>query len=173
MKHKRLLLNAILLMGIGLCGLEAQSTLYVKEKAGTQTPNTLSSIKKLSFPSGNLAISKKDGSTSTFALNSIRYLSFTTTSTDVQAVEIATGSGLSLYPNPVADQLQISYHTVQAGSVQLAIVNMQGSIVQQQSLSSQSGINQATILVAQLPVGLYILRLQSGTKLETIKFYKN
>ena len=160
-------------MGIELTGLQAQSTLYVKEKSGTQTPIALSGITKLTFPPGSLVITKTGGSTSTYALSNLRSLSFTGTANDVQTIAIEGNSSISLFPNPVADQLQISYQAVQAGSVQLAIVNVQGSIVQQQSVNSQSGANQATISVAQLPAGLYILRLQSGTTLESIKFYKN
>ena len=172
MKHKRLSLSSLLLLFLGLTGLQAQSILYVKEKMGMQTPIALSIVKKLTFPPDSLVISRTKGGTGTYGLSSLRYLSFTDFTTDAPQIEINGNISLSLFSNPVADHLQISYQMAQAASVQFAIVNMQGSIVQQQILSSQSGTNQASILVAQLPVGLYIIRLQSSTKLATIKFYK-
>jgi hypothetical protein len=173
MKNNRFRLCALLLLCIGLTGLKAQSTLYVKEKSGTQTTIVLSDLKKLAIPPGSLVITKTTGSTSTFALSNLRYLSFINYTTDVRSIETDGNSSLSIFPNPVSDQLHISYKTAQACKVQFAIVNVQGSIVQQQSLSSQSGTNHATFAVNHLPVGLYILRLQSGSILETIKFYKN
>lgn len=55
MRHKRLKLSAVLLLGLGLTGLQAQ-TMYVKESSGTQTAYTLSNIQKMSFSSGNLTV---------------------------------------------------------------------------------------------------------------------
>src|SRR5690554_5092155 len=59
MRHKRLKLSAVLLLGLGLTGLQAQ-TMYVKESSGTQTAYALSNIQKMSFSSGNLTVTKTD-----------------------------------------------------------------------------------------------------------------
>ncbi|MEY3451220.1 MAG: hypothetical protein RL711_1046 [Bacteroidota bacterium] len=48
MRQKRLKLSAVFLLGLGLTGLQAQ-TMYVKEKSGTQTAYTLSSLRKMTF----------------------------------------------------------------------------------------------------------------------------
>ena len=172
MRHKKLKLSAILLLGLGLTGIQAQSTLYVKEHSGIQTPYTLSSIRKLTFPTGNITVNKTNGSTSTFALSNIRYLNFIDLTTNVSQVGIQESSNIILYPNPVIDQLQISYESIKAGNVQVEIIDVQGKVLHQQTIISQNGTNHALISVSQLPKALYVFRLQSGDKIEIIKFLK-
>ena len=173
MKHKKLKLSALLLLGLGLTGLQAQSTLYVKEHSGTQTSYTLSSIRKLTFPTGNMTVNKNAGSPTTYALNDIRYLNFIDLTTGVTQTDKAKSSNIELYPNPVNDQLQISYETLNAGNVQVEIIDLQGKVLLQQTISSQNGTNQAIIPVSQLAKGLYVCRLQSNDKIGNIKFIKN
>ena len=82
MRHKKLKLSIVLFLGIGLTGLQAQN-MYVKEKSGTQTTYSLSAVKKISFLSGNIAISKIDGNSDVYSLERIRYLSFRDLSTSI------------------------------------------------------------------------------------------
>jgi uncharacterized protein (TIGR02145 family) len=83
MRHKRLKLSAVLLLGLELTGLQAQ-IMYVKESSGTQTAYTLSNIQKMSFSSGNLTVTKTDNSSWVFALSDLRYLNFSDITTDLQ-----------------------------------------------------------------------------------------
>src|ERR1035437_1536276 len=108
MRYKKIKLSAMLLLGIGLAGLQAQSSMNVKENSGTQTSYTLTGIRKLTFPTGSMLVTKTDGSTNTYTLSSIRYLNFTNLTTSVSQVDNQANSGSILYPNPVIDQLQIS-----------------------------------------------------------------
>jgi len=152
--------------------IQAQSTLYVKEHSGTQTPYALSSIRKLTFPTGNMTVNKNAGSPTTYALSDIRYLNFTDLTTGVLETDKAESSYIMLYPNPVNDQLQISYETQKTGNIQIEIVDLQGKVLLQQSINCQNGTNQAIIPVSQLAKGIYLCRLQSNDKVENIKFIK-
>ena len=172
MKHKKLLLCALLLFGFGLTGIKAQTHLYVKEKSGTQTPFTASSIRTLTFAAGKLAVNKTDGNLGTCALSAIRYLSFNDYTTDVPQISSRQGSKLAIYPNPVARQLQISYETAKAGNVEVEIIDLQGKVLHQQVISSNAGANHATIAVTKLPNGIYLCRVNKGTSIETTKFLK-
>lgn len=172
-QHKKVFLSVLLLFSIGLTGLYAQNKLYVKEKAGTQTSFTINNVRKLTFASGNMMVNKTDKSTSAYALSNTRYLSFRDFTTDVPQISLQESSNLILFPNPVTDQLQISYETMSEGTVQVAIFDVQGKVLLQQNLSSQTGSNHATIPILQLTKGLYMFRLQNGNKLETLKFLKN
>ena len=172
MRYKKVKLSALLLLGIGLSGIQAQSTLYVKEHSGIQTPYTLSSIRKLTFPTGNMTVKKTDGSTNTFALSDIRYLNFIDLTTNVSQVGIQESSSIILYPNPVIDQLQISYESIKAWNVQVEIIDVQGKVLHQQTIISKNGTNHALIPVSQLSKGLYVCRLQSNEKIEIFKFLK-
>jgi len=170
MRHKKIKLSALLLLGLGLTGLQAQSTLFVKEHSGTQTSYTLSSIRKLTFPTGNMMVNKTDGSTSTYTLSDIRYLNFSGLTTVSQIGN--QKSSITIYPNPVIDQLQINYETLKAGNVQVEIVDIQGRVLHQQTIISQNGTNHAIIPVSQLAEGLYVCRLQNDDKIEIIEFLK-
>jgi len=173
MQHKKVFLSVLLLFGVGLTGLYAQNKLYVKEKAGTQTSFTLNSVRKLTFASGNITVNKTDKSVSVYALSNTRYLSFRDFTTDVSHISLQESSNMILYPNPATDQLQVSYETIHAGTVQVAIFDVQGKVLLQQTLSSQTGTNHATIPVSQLTKGLYMCRLQNINKFGIVKFLKN
>ena len=172
MQNKRLLC-VVFLLSIGFSSLKAQNALYVKEKSGTQTSFTLNGLRKLTFSAGSMMMNKTDGSTSTFTLSTIRSLNFSDQINPISPIVKKERSNLTLYPNPVIDQLQMSYETLKEGSVQVEIIDFQGRILHRQSISSQEGTNQATIPVTQLKKGLYLFRLQNGNNVETIKFIKN
>ena len=75
MRHKKLKLSAVLLLGLGLTSLQAQ-TMYVKESSGTQTAYTLSNVRKMTFSGGNATVQKTDNSTGVYAMSGLKYLSF-------------------------------------------------------------------------------------------------
>lgn len=173
MFHKKIKLIAFLLLGLGLTNTQAQSTMYVLENNGTQTPYPLSSIKNLTFPAGNLQVSKNDGSIAAYTLSNIRYLNFNSLTTNVSQTDNQEINDITLYPNPATDQFQISYNSLQANTVYLQIIDMQGRILRQQTIISQRGINQVEVSLSQLPMGVYICRLQNGNTIKNIKLLKN
>jgi len=171
MLNKKFVFSVMLLLGITVSELYPQNTLNLKEKSGTLTSYALNSINKLTFASGNMTVNKKDGSTSAFALTNIRYLNFTN-ATSIEGISLEK-TNLMLYLNPETDQLGIRYESSISEDVQLQILNIQGKVVYQQTLSSQTGTNYTTISVVQLKNGLYLCLLQNGNKLETVKFIKH
>lgn len=173
MRHKKLKLIVILLLGIGLTGLHAQNKLYVKERTGTQTTFIISSIQKITFTENKMAFTFVGGSTNYFLLNYISSIEFKDLPTSISQIDRQEKSSFILYPNPVIDKLQISYESLKAGSAQIEVIDVQGKVLIRQFISGQNGINHAVIPVAQLQGGLYICILQNEGKLETIKFIKN
>jgi hypothetical protein len=171
MKHKLLLFSVTLLFGFGLTGLKAQ-TMYVNKKTGTQTPFTTSSIRTLTFATGRMAVNKTDKSSVAYTLSGIRYLSFNDYTTEVPQIGSSQNNALEIYPNPSADQLQISYETVKAGNAQVEIIDLQGKILLQQALNCNAGANHVEIKVTKLPKGIYLCRVTNGTRMVTTKFLK-
>jgi len=169
MQNKKWMLWPLLLVSIGYSSLQAQNALVVKEKSGVQTPFTLSGLRKLTFPTSSMTVDKTDGSTSTFALSTIRSLNYSDLLNPISPMVKKERNNLTLYPNPVIDQLQMSYETLKEGSVQVEIIDFQGRILHRQTISSQAGTNQATIPVAQIQKGLYLFRLQNEENNQTIK----
>lgn len=168
MKHKLFKLNALLLLGLGLSGLQAQN-MYVKEKSGTQTAYLLSNIRKMSFSSGNITVSKTTGSTDTYALNEVRYLNFKDLNSGIQVVE-KSNVALLLYPNPVVDVLNIQLSATASQADMIEILSIDGKVVYKQALKSPANIYQVN--VSEFPKGLYLCRVKNGTTPQTTKFSK-
>jgi len=169
MRHKKLKLSAVLLLVLGLTGLQAQ-TMYVKEKSGTQTAYTLSDIRKMSFSSGNILVIKTSGSTDTYALEDIRYLNFKDLTTGLPIAKQDNLNNLTVFPNPVNDVLHIQFAASENQQASLELLSIEGKVVYSQTLSRQAVVYQ--INISSLPKGLYVCKINNGTSIETIKFIK-
>jgi len=167
MKHKKLKLSAVLLLGLGLTSLQAQDSLYVVEKSGTQTQFALSEIKMLTFPSGNLVVNKKDLSSNTYARVDLRQLNFVEIPNAINILE-ETENTIVLFPNPVNEEFKISLQN--AENTQIEIIDLQGRILQKQISSNANELN---VNVTQLTKGLYLCKINNGKTTKTIKFLKN
>jgi len=152
--------------------LQDQNSLFLKEKAGTQTSFALNKISKITFSSGNMVITKMDGVQVVYGLSSIQNLHFSSLSTSLKTLKKQKNS-LTFYPNPVSEQLTICYETTSVSKSQIKIFNLQGKILYQQTENSNEGLNNVVLPVSQLPKGMYVCRIVNGKKSESIKFYKN
>jgi hypothetical protein len=168
MKHKRLKLSGVLLLGLGLTGLQAQ-TMYVKEKSGTQTPYTLSSVRKMTFSGGNAAVQKTDNSTGVYALSGLRYLNFTDLTTGITEPTAQLGhSNLITYPNPVIDVLNIDLTGI-TGEGTISILTLEGKEIQAQNINRSSLV---TLNLNHLSQGIYLCRYSTKTEIKTVKIIK-
>jgi PKD repeat protein len=83
-------------------------------------------------------------------------------------------TGLSIYPNPVTDLIQVSFTAQATGDYAISILNALGQVVgtvYQGELSA--GVNQLGYSTALLPQGVYFLRIESQGNVATQKFVKN
>lgn len=168
MRHKRLKLSGVLLLGLGLTGLQAQ-TMYVKENSGTQTAYTLSSIQKITFSGGNATIQKTDNSTDVYALSELRYLNFANPITRIsEPTDQLTHSTLITYPNPVIDLLNIDLKGM-TGEGTISILTLEGKEIQKQNTNGSSLI---ILNLSQLPKGIYLCRYSNAKEIKTIKIIK-
>jgi hypothetical protein len=135
------------MLGISLTFVHAQFKLNVKEKLGKQTSFALNSIRKLTFTFGNFTVNKTDNIISAYALSDIRFLNLSAL-TFISKISSEENSKLILFPNPVIDQLQISFKSTKAGNARIEIINLMGKILQQQNLNSPIGTNHVAISVA-------------------------
>lgn len=168
MRHKRLKLSALLLLGLGLTGLHAQ-TMYVKENKGTQTAFALGNIQKMSFSSGNITVTKTDNTNGVFALNNLRYLNFTDLSTKIEEPLFFQKQMLSVYPNPVSNVLNIDLTGTAQVEGTLTIFNFEGKPVLNRQVSH---VGVLSIDISHLPKGLYLCRYTNVTETRTVKIIK-
>ena len=79
-------------------------------------------------------------------------------------------AGMSLFPNPAADQVNVELSTSTTGNVRLELVNMLGQVLNKVNTDNKK----ATFNVAELPAGLYMVECyQDGVRIGTAKFVKN
>jgi hypothetical protein len=168
MRHKRLKLGAVLLLGLGLTGLKAQ-TMYVKESSGTQTAYTLSNIQKMSFSSGNLTVTKTDNSSGVYALSDLRYLNFSDISTDLQEDLSVQSQMLKVYPNPVGDILNINLTGMSETEGTLSILNFEGKTVLSRQVNNEGVLS---LDISSLPTGIYLCRYSNAIEIKTVKIIK-
>jgi hypothetical protein len=77
---------------------------------------------------------------------------------------------LEIYPNPVSDQLHVSFGIEQKGSLKISLTNITGQNVYTEELSAFSGTYRKDLQVSQLPPGYYTLQVTcvSGTTTKKI-----
>lgn len=170
MKQKLLKLNAVLLMGLCLSSLQGQTTMNVKATDGTNSVYTLSSIRKLTFPSsGNMTITKFTASTDSYLLTGVCYLNFGDVGTVIEATSNAANGNLYLYPNPVVDVLNIQLSAVESQTTTVELLSIDGKLLNKTRITNTSKYQ---VNVSYLRQGIYLCRLNNGTSIETKKFFK-
>ena len=82
---------------------------------------------------------------------------------------------LSVYPNPVASELNLSLYVPQAlatNTQQVAIYNMGGNLLLQRDLLPGTGAAQQSVDVSGLPNGMYLLQWMDGERVIVTRFMK-
>lgn len=78
---------------------------------------------------------------------------------------------VNLYPIPVQDYLNVDY--ISTGTeTQIQLYTVEGRLIQAVSVASSSGLNQVQLPVADLPKGVYIIRMVENGEAITQKFIK-
>jgi hypothetical protein len=173
MRNKLLTTVAALILSLCFTYAKAQTTLFVKENNGVQTPHALLDIKKLTFAPGTMIVNNENGNTTTYPITGLRSWSFgNNVTTGISSLAVEGKSFITLHPNPVTNQLHIQYESVSEAYVQLRITDIQGRLILRKTISSHYGTNDANINVEQLPQGIYICCLRNGNELATQKFIK-
>jgi len=172
MRQKKIKWSIIVFLCIGMKGLQAQNAMFINYKSGVQTPIDVNSINKLTFNTFDMNVLKKDGSSSSYELNNIRYLNFGI-ATNILSLGCTKNNDLIISPNPVKDKLHIQFESESRGNVQFQIFNMQGRVIYQQAFRSLCGTNNITITLTGFVHGLYICHLVNASKIEIKKFIKN
>ena len=168
MKHKRLKFSTLLLLGLGFTGLQAQ-TVFVRQTSGTQNAYLLSNIEKLSFPSGQITVSLTTGNPDTYSLSNVRYLNFQDLTTGITSEKTQEGT-IQIFPNPVAEVLNIQVSQSLCQSYFIEILSIDGRQVYKETVNQQNNVYQ--INVAKLSQGLYLCKINNGKTTEITKFFK-
>lgn len=93
--------------------------------------------------------------------------------TGINEDPISAVKGVTLYPNPSSDLINIAFHSDKQANVSFEIVDVLGKQVYTENFIAQNGSNLRSVFVNKLKNGLYLVKIQIGTTLTIERFVKN
>jgi hypothetical protein len=157
MKYKKLKLIAVLLLGLGLTGLQAQTS--VNATGG----NASGSGGSLSYSVGQVVYTTNTGTNGSVAQGVQQPFEIS----EVTAIEEAKGINLlvSAYPNPTTNNLTLSTGEFDISNLSFQLYDMNGKLLQNEKITC----NQTSIGMSNLVPATYFVKVIQGRK-EVKKF---
>ena len=85
---------------------------------------------------------------------------------------ISTSAGVTVYPNPFTDQLQLSFQEATSAPLSIKLIDLLGRPLTSWSIDG-TGVRQLLLSIPpDLPTGSYWLRIQSGAQLNWVRVIK-
>lgn len=160
MRHKRLKLSAVLLLGLGLTGLQAQTSVNA---TGSNASGSGGSV---SYSVGQVVYTNNTGTNGSVAQGVQQaYEIFT-----VGIKETELNIFLTVFPNPTTDYLTLSIDDFEISNLSYQLYDMNGKLLQNEKITG----NQTSIVMSNLVPANYFLRVIHGNKeVKTFKIIKN
>ena len=162
MKYKKLKLSAVLLLGLGLTGLQAQTS--VNATGG----DALGSGGSASYSVGQVVYTTNTGTNGSVAQGVQQAFEISV----VTGLEEAKGINLSVsaYPNPTTDYLTLEVKDVELLNLHFQMYDMNGKLLQNEKITG----NQTSIVMSNLVPATYFVKVIQGNKeVKTFKIIKN
>lgn len=162
MRHKQLKLSAVLLLGLGLTGLQAQTS--INATGG----NASGSGGSVSYSVGQVVYTTHTGTSGSVAQGVQQPYEISV----VTGIEEAKGISLSVtaYPNPTTDYLTLSIGEFDISNLSYQLYDMQGKLLQNEKLTgTETQINMSNYV----PSTYFVKVIQGNKELKTFKIIKN
>jgi len=162
MRHKKLKLSAVLLLGLGLTGLQAQ------ESVNATGGNASGSGGSASYSVGQVVYTTNTGTNGSVSQGVQQPYEISV----VTGIEEAKGINLSVsaYPNPTTDYLTLSIGEFEISNLSYQLYDMNGKLLQSEKISG----NQTSIVMSNLVPSSYFVKVIQGNKeVKTFKIIKN
>ena len=161
MRHKKLKLSAVLLLGLGLTGLQAQTS--INATGGNASGSGGSS----SYSVGQVAYQTHTGTNGSVAQGVQQPFEISV----VTAIEEAKGINLSVsaYPNPTTDYLTLEVKEFELSNMSFQLYDMSGKLLQNEKITG----NQTSIVMSNLVPATYFVKVtESNKEVKTFKIIK-
>ena len=162
MRHKRLKLSAVLLLGLGLTGLQAQTSVNA---TGSNASGSGGSV---SYSVGQVVYTNNTGTNGSVAQGVQQAFEISV----VTGLEQAKGINLSVsaYPNPTTDYLTLSIGEFDISNLSYQLYDMNGKLLQNEKITG----NQTSIAMGNLvPANYFVKVIQGNKEVKTFKIIKN
>ena len=162
MRHKKLNLSAVLSLGLGLTGLQAQ------ESINTTGGNASGSGGSASYSVGQVVYTANIGANGS-ELQGVQQpyeISVVTGIEEARDINIS----VSAYPNPTTDYLTLSISQFENSNLSYQLYDIEGKLLQSKIITG----NQTTIVMSKLETANYFVKVfQENKEVKTFKIIKN
>jgi len=167
LRQKRLKLSAVLLLGLGLTGLQAQES--VNATGGDASGGGGS----VSYSAGQVVYTANTGTNGSVAQGVQQPFEISV----VTAIDKAKGINLSVlaYPNPTTDYLTLRIEEFEISNLSYQLFDMNGKLLQNEKITS----NQTSVFMSNLVPAIYFVKVVktshdlSQQEVKTFKIIKN
>jgi hypothetical protein len=162
MQYKRLKLFALLLLGLGLSGLQAQESLSPTGNDATGSGGSVS------YTVGQLVYKTHTGANGSVAegVQQAYEISVPTAIEESQGINLS----VSAYPNPINDYLTLSIDNFDLSNLTYQLYDMRGKLLQSERITGR----QISIVMRNLVPATYFVKvIQNQREIKTFKIIKN
>ena len=162
MRHKRLKLSAVLLLGLGLSGLQAQ------ESVNATGGNANGSGGSVNYSIGQVVYQTHTGTNGSLAQGVQQAYEISV----VTAIERAKGINLSVtaYPNPTTNYLTLEVKDFELSTLSFQLYDFNGKLLQSEKITG----SQTSIVMSNLvPASYFVKVIQGNKEVKTFKIIKN
>jgi len=162
MKKKQLKLSALLLLGLGLTGLQAQ------ESINATGGNASGSVGSASYSVGQIVYTTNTGTNGSVAQGVQQPYEISVVTAIEEAKDITLS--VSAYPNPTSDYLTLHIEEIDILNLSYQLFDMNGKLLQNEKITG----DQTNIVMSNLEPATYIMKVIQGNKeVKTFKIIKN
>lgn len=162
MRHKKLKLSVVLLLGLGLTGLQSQ------ESVNATGGNASGCGGSVSYSVGQVVYTTNTGTNCSVAQGVQQPFEISV----VTGIEEAKGISLSVtaYPNPTNDYLTLEVKDFELSNLHFQLYDMNGKLLQNEKITG----TQTSIIMSNLVPSSYFVKVIQGNKeVKTFKIIKN
>ena len=146
MRHKKLKLSAVLLLGLGLTGLQAQETIPATGGNASGSGGTVS------YSVGQVVYTTNTGANGSVAQGVQQPFEISVvTGIEQTAINLV----ISAYPNPTTDFLQLKVESEKLKDLSFQLYNMQGKLLQNKKIEG----NETSIVMSSLVPATYFVKV--------------
>ena len=163
MRHKKLKLSAVLLLGLGLTGLQAQTAVPATGSNASGSGGTVS------YSVGQVVCTTNTGGSNGSVAQGVQQPFEISV---VTGLEEAKGINLSVsaYPNPTTDFLNLKVGNYDNTNLSYQLFDISGKLLETKKLEG----NQTNIVMSNLVPATYFVKVTDGNKeVKTFKIIKN
>ena len=164
MRQRRLKLSAVLLLGLGLAGLQAQETIPTTGGIASGSGGSVS------YSVGQVIYTTNTGTSGSVAQGVQQPYEISVVTGIEEAIGINVSVSVSVYPNPVTEFLKLKVESYKVEDLSYQLYDMNGRLLENKKITG----NETSITMSNHSPAIYFLKITEANKeVKTFKIIKN